>query len=101
MPRHIHAQPDAIVVRKSLKRIERQLHGHSSFTDPPFAFDQFRFGFEIDTFFFTHALEFVLHAQFVAVRRHARGGVRGRRVRLKMAQSSEYSFSLTNGRSWP
>src|SRR6266480_6366189 len=75
-----HAQPSAIVVRKSLKRTAQQPRGHTSFSDLPFAVHQYGPGFGAETFFFTHPLDFVPHLQ---ARRHASGSARQKRVRPK------------------
>src|SRR6266851_9203559 len=70
--------PGAVVVRKSLKSTGEQPRRHTSFTNLPFAVHLYRPGFGAETFFFTHALEFVPHLQ---ARRHTSGSARQRRVR--------------------
>src|SRR5258708_24767193 len=62
-----HAQPRAIVARKSLKSTGQHPRRPTSFTDFSFAVHQYRPGFGAETFFFTHLREFLSHLQ---ARRH-------------------------------
>src|SRR5713226_780082 len=91
-----HAQPGAVVVRKSLKRTAQQPRGPTSFADLPFAVHQYGPGFGAETFFFTRQLEFVRHLQ---ARRHASGSAGQRRVRPKRNGLQSTPCSLTNGLS--
>src|SRR6266478_6530696 len=68
-----HAQPKVIVSRKSLKSTGQHLRRPTSFTDFSFAIRLYRPGFEQETSFFAHQLEFVRHLQ---ARRRASGSAR-------------------------
>src|SRR5258707_6624720 len=58
-----HAQPKVIVARKSLKSTGQHPRRPTSFTDFSFAIHLYRPGFEPETSFFAHQLEFVRHLQ--------------------------------------
>src|SRR6266702_6849063 len=68
-----HAQPRAIIARKSLKSTGQHPRRPTSFTDFSFAVHLYRPGFGPETSFFTHQLEFVRHLQ---ARRRASGSAR-------------------------
>src|SRR5216683_7171404 len=72
-----HAQPRAIVARKSLKSTGQHPRRPTSFTDFSFAVHQSRPGFGAETIFFAHQLKFMPNLQ---ARHHASGSARQRRV---------------------
>src|SRR6266566_560215 len=68
-----HAQPEVIVARKSLKSTGQHPRRPTSFADFSFAIHLYRPGFEPETSFFAHQLEFVRHLQ---ARRRTSGSAR-------------------------
>src|SRR6266568_454995 len=75
-----HAQPRAIIARKSLKSTGQHPRRPTSFTDFSFAVHLYRPGFGAETIFFTRQLKFMPNLQ---ARHHASGSARQRRVRPK------------------